>query len=90
MSVTNRPFYNFSNVVDSANTEPWRPLTTKNKLYEKLEGWFWSVYVGDGDGRLRYSPMCVPRESESMHSEAKYQIRAQSLSLLCFIILLLY
>ena len=32
MSVTNRPFNNFSNVVGSGNTEPWRPLTTKNKL----------------------------------------------------------
>ena len=29
MSVTNRPFYNFSNIVDSGNTEPWRPLVTK-------------------------------------------------------------
>ena len=59
MSVTNRPFYKISNVVDSGNTEPWRPLTTKNKLYEKLRGWFWSVYVGDGDGRRRYTHLRV-------------------------------
>ena len=35
MSVTNRPFYNFSNVVVSGNTKPWRPLETQNRLYEK-------------------------------------------------------
>ena len=86
MLVTNRPFYNFSNVVDSANTEPWRPLTTKNKLYEKLQGWFWPVYADDGEERMRYAH---GRMRHTTHSEAKYQIRAQSLSLLCFIILLL-
>ena len=84
MSVTNRHFYNFSNVVYSGNTELWHPLaTTISSMKSRM-------VILVNLCRLRglaagYQGMAVGIP----HSGAKSQIRGPTLSLLIFIVLLL-